>query len=337
VLVLLTGATGFVGSHAVPALLARGHDVRVLVRDKQRCAAALDRHGVDPGAVEVAVGDVLDAGAVADAVAGCDAAVHAAAAIGVTGPGGGSHDANAEGARTVLDAALDAGCDPVVHVSTVAVFLPPADRVLTTDSPLGSPTSGYGRSKLAAEHLARAHQARGAPVAIVYPGGVVGPDQPRLDATLEGIASARRIAWPVAPGGVGLVDVRDLAEALAASVTPGRGPRKLLLGGTFLTWPALGDLTDELCGVRARRLPLPRPALLGAAIALDAIRRVVPLGYPLTRDAADIMTTMVPTDDGPTLRALDVTLRPVRETVEDALRWLVEAGHLPASLAPRLT
>lgn len=328
--VLLTGATGFVGSHAVPALLARGHDVRLLVRDESRAAGTLARHGVAADAVEVTRGDVLDRSSVERAVAGCGAVVHAAAAIGVTGPGGAStHDQNVGGTRHVVEAALAAGCDPVVHVSSIAVFVPPVEPVITAASPLASPRNAYGRSKVEAERWVRARQAAGDPVSIVYPGGVIGPDQPRLDTTHEGIVGARRYGWPMAPGGVSLLDVRDLAAALAAAVVPGRGPRRLVLGGAFLTWPELGDLTDEVCGVRARRVPLPKPVLVGAGTVLDAVRRVVPLDYPLTRDAAEIMATMVPTDDEPALRELGVRPRPVRESVTDALRWLVEAGHLP--------
>ena len=336
-LVLLTGATGFVGSHTVPALLARGNDVRLLVRDEGRAADALARRGVARDAVSIAVGDVLDRSSVEAAVDGCDAVVHAAAAIGVTGPGGGStHDQNVGGTRHVVDAALAAGCDPVVYVSSVAVFVPPVEPVITAASPLASPRNDYGRSKVEAERWVRARQDDGAPVAIVYPGGVIGPDQPRLDTTQEGIVGARRLGWPMAPGGVVLLDARDLGDALATAVVAGRGPRRLVLGGTFLTWPEFGDLTDEVCGVRARRVPLPKPVLVGVGSVLDVVRRVVPIAYPLTRDAAEFMATMVPTDDDPALRELGIRLRPVRQSVTDAVRWLVEAGHLPASLAPRV-
>jgi dihydroflavonol-4-reductase len=72
------------------------------------------------------------------------------------------------------------------------------------------------------------------------------------------------------------------------------------------------------------------------AAALDLVRRFRPVGYPLTRDAAEIMTTMVPTDDGPALAELGITLRPTAETLEDTFRWLVAAGHLRPGLAGRL-
>jgi nucleoside-diphosphate-sugar epimerase len=208
--------------------------------------------------------------------------------------------------------------------------------VISADSPLATPRTEYGRSKVETEVELRALQDAGAPITIVYPAGIIGPDQPTLDATLEGIVGARTMGWPRTTGGVCLVDVRDVAAALAATVAPGRGPRRLVLGGPFFTWAELGVLCDEITGVRAMRLPLPKPVLFAAASLLDQIRRVRSLSYPLTRDAAEMMTTMVPTEDGPTLQQLGVTLRPTRESLEDTFRWLAESGHLPAKNAGRL-
>src|SRR5690606_25530798 len=132
-----------------------------------------------------------------------------AAAIGVTSGGQVPVlEQNVTGTRNVVGHAVAAGCDPVVHLSTVAVFVPPDGPVITTESRLASPRNDYGRSKVIAERELRERQDAGEPITIVYPGGVLGPDQPQLDATLEGIAGARRQGWPLAPGGVCLIDVR---------------------------------------------------------------------------------------------------------------------------------
>src|SRR5687767_11016642 len=77
--VMVTGGTGFVGSHTVAALRERGHDVRLLVRDPTRVQAVLAPHGVDPSTIQTVHGDVLDPEAVNQALAGCDAVLHAAA------------------------------------------------------------------------------------------------------------------------------------------------------------------------------------------------------------------------------------------------------------------
>jgi nucleoside-diphosphate-sugar epimerase len=270
-------------------------------------------------------------------VDGPEATIHAAAAIGITGGSDASVlDVNTVGARNVIGAARVAGHDPIVHVSSVAIFVPPHGPVIHADSPLAHPRTEYGQSKVETERELRALQDEGAPITIVYPGGVIGPDQPTLDATLEGIVGARTMGWPRTTGGVCLVDVRDVAAVLAAAVEPGRGPRRLMLGGPFFTWAEFGSLCDDVTGVRATRLPLPKPVLFAAATLLDQIRRFRSLSYPLTRDAAEMMTTMVPTDDEPTLNDVGVTLRPTRESLEDTFRWLAEAGHLPRANAGRL-
>jgi len=335
--VFLTGGSGFVGSYTVPALLERGHHVRLLVRNPGKARDVLDRRGVDWSQVDLITGDMVDTGVVEAGAAGCHATIHAAAAIGITGAGGGSLlDLNTTGARNVVAAARASGHDPIVHVSSVAVFVPPHGPVIRADSPLASPRTDYGRSKVETERELRAMQDQGVPITIVYPGGVIGPDQPTLDATLEGIVGARTMGWPKTSGGVCLVDVRDLAQALAAAVEPGHGPRRLLFGGPFFSWAEFGALCDEVTGVRALRMPLPKPVLFAAGTMLDQIRRFRSLAYPLTRDAAEVMTTMVPTDDQPSLDELGVTLRPTRESVQDTLRWLAAAGHLPAKNAGRL-
>jgi nucleoside-diphosphate-sugar epimerase len=335
--VLVTGASGFVGSWAVPALLAAGHDVVALVRDPGKAGRVLARRGVEPDAVDLRPGDILDAASVAAALDGCHGVIHAAAGIGVTSGGQVPvFEQNVVGTRNVVGQAVTAGCDPVVHVSTIAVFVPPDGPVITTESRLASPRNEYGRSKVASEHELRAMQDDGVPVTIVYPGGVLGPDQPHLDATLEGIAGARRTGWPMAPGGVCLVDVRDLAALLAALVAPGQGPRRVLAGGHFTSWPALGDRTDEILGVRARRVPFPKPLIYATGSFLDLLRRRFTIGYPLTRDAAEVMVTMVPTDDAPSIEPLGITWRPLDETLTDALRWLVTEGHLTGKAAGRL-
>jgi nucleoside-diphosphate-sugar epimerase len=335
--VLLTGASGFLGSYTVPALLERGHDVRLLLRNVDKARDVLGRRGVELSNLDIVTGDMVDAAVVERAATGCEATIHAAAAIGITGTGNGSVlDVNTTGARNVVGAARAAGHDPIVHVSSVAVFVPPHQPEIRADSALANPRTEYGRSKVETERELRALQDEGAPITIVYPAGIIGPDQPTLDATLEGIVGARTMGWPRTTGGVCLVDVRDVAGVLAAAVEAGRGPRRLVLGGPFFTWAEFGALCDDITGVRATRLPLPKPLLFVAATLLDQIRRVRSLSYPLTRDAAEMMTTMVPTDDRPTLEELGVTLRPTRESLEDTFRWLAEAGHLPAKNAGRL-
>jgi nucleoside-diphosphate-sugar epimerase len=334
--VLVTGASGFVGSHAVKSLLAAGHRPRLLVRDPGRAGKTLGDLGVRAEETEMCPGDMLDEAAVARALDGCDAVIHAAAALGVTDRRTDLVSVNVTGTRHVVGGAVARGLDPVIHTSTIAVFVPPTAPVITSAGQLARPRTAYGRSKMAAERYVRGLQEDGAPVTVVYPGGVLGPAQPHLDAMPAGLAAALGIAWPISPGGVSLLDVRDLGEALARSVSPGQGARRLLLGGHYVTWPEFADLCDELTGVRCRRISLPGGLMIVLGTLLDAAKHVYGFRYPLTRDAAELMVTLVPSDDSAALDALGLTLRPVEESVADTLRWLAAAGHLRPSRAGRL-
>ncbi|WP_084964532.1 NAD-dependent epimerase/dehydratase family protein [Thermoactinospora rubra] len=333
--VLVTGGSGFVGSHAVAALVAEGHECRVLARSPDKACRVLAALGV-PAVRQAAgkgaavwPGDVRDARAVRRALAGCDAVLHAAADMGVTGKEADLRGANVTGLCNVLGQAVELGLQPVVHVSTVAVFVPSPDPVITAGSPLAEPRGAYGRSKVEGERYARRLDG----VTIVYPGGVAGPGQPRLDALNEGIRAGVRHGWPMVPGGVCVLDVRDLAAALARCVTTDQTGNRYLLGGHFLTWPDIAALCDDLTGRRARRYRLPGALLKSAGTALDALRRLGNgrlggVDYPLTRDAADMMLAMVPTDDRPALTRLGLSLRPVKDTISDTLCWLAAEGHL---------
>jgi nucleoside-diphosphate-sugar epimerase len=278
----------------------------------------------------------VDREAVAQLLDGAEAVIHAAAAVGVTGPRVDLVSQNVHGMELVVGMAVDRGLDPVIHVSTVAVFVPPDRSVITADGRLASPRTGYGRSKLEAERFARRLQDEGAPVTTVYPGGVVGPHQPTHDSMMEGLAGALGSVWPMPKGGVAVIHVEDLAEALVRMLVPGQGPRRLMLGGDFLTWVELADLCDELTGVRCRRMVVPGWMLVGLGAALDLAKRVRAFDYPLTRDAAEIMVSMVPTDDSATEALLGLRRRPVRDAVEEALRCLTADGYLPPERAGRL-
>lgn len=334
--VLVTGASGFIGSHAVKSLVARGHRPRVLVRDTVRAARVLAEIGVPAEATEMCQGDMLDEAAVSRALDGCDAVIHSAAALGVTDRRTDLVEVNVTGTRNVVGGAVARGLDPVIHISTIAVFVPPHGPVITAGEPLAHPRTGYGRSKIEAERYVRGLQDDGAPVTVLYLGGVIGPSQPHLDAMPAGLAGGLGTAWPITRGGVSLLDVRDLADGIARGAEPGQGARRLVLGGHYVTWPELADLCDALTGVRCRRITVPGRLMIALGTLLDTAKRVHGFRYPLTRDAAEFMVTLVPSDDTAALDALGLTLRPVEESLADTVRWLVAAGHLRPSKAGRL-
>src|SRR5262245_5271261 len=250
---LVTGGTGYVGSHAVAALTKAGHRVRILARSPGRVTAALAPLGVS--GVETSIGEVTDPVAVEGALDGCEAVVHAASVFSMDPRRSDEMRAvNVRGTDTVLGTAHRLQLDPIVYVSSELALLPPAKgQVLTTDSPVGRSKWPYCQSKAASELVARRYQDAGAPVVSVMPAAVWGPHDPHFG---EGVTLAtnvlkRRIPV-VPPGGMHIADVRDVAATLAAVMEPGRGQRRYLVGGHYTSMP---DLVRTLAELSGRRIP----------------------------------------------------------------------------------
>jgi nucleoside-diphosphate-sugar epimerase len=312
--------------------------VRLLVREPARVQRALLPLGVDESAIETVRGDVLDPDAVTQALAGCDAVLHCAAVF--------TYDArrveamratNTRATELVLGAANRLHLDPIVHVSSYVALLPPSGPVLGPDEPLKTPVAAYPASKAASERVARDLQATGAPVTIVQPGSVWGPHDPHFGESEQLAVSLLRGLVPVRPsGGLPLVDVRDLAQTLSAAIEAGRGPRRYLVGGRFVTLRALASRLSEITGRPIRGVDAPAGVLLPGLRAIDLLQRRLPVRLPAHFDGAWILAVGVPTDDSRAETELGFRPRPLQETVADTLRSLVREGRLPARLAGRL-
>ncbi|MGD9956997.1 MAG: NAD-dependent epimerase/dehydratase family protein [Candidatus Nanopelagicales bacterium] len=333
--VLVTGGTGFVGGHTVAALRRAGHDVRLLARTRDRAESVLRLHGLDPSEVEVALGDMTDAGPVREAVAGCDAVVHAAAVYSLdprdgdtmvrTGP---------EGARIVLGSALEAGATRAVHVSSVAAMLSrrPGTR-LTPSSPVGDLRSPYYVSKQLADQVVRGMQAAGAAVTRFHPAGVVGPLDPHRNETnesLRGLLAARVSAWTREP--FGYCDVRDCAAVLVA-LAEGRGDDR----PAWMPPVAMVDASRVLAEVTGRQLRVVRSPARVAYAALrpaDAVVRRLPRSVPAFPVAGlESFAAGNIVDDERSWEALGVVRTDVLTSFRDTVRWLVERGDLTARQA----
>ncbi len=266
--VLVTGGTGFVGSHTVAALVEGGHEVRLLVRARQRVAAALAPLGLQAADLDTTVGDVTDPAAIDQAVRGCEALVHAGSVYSLDSRDAGRiRQANVRGTDLVLGAAHRAGLDPIVYVSSIVAMLPSGGRTLTPDSPTGHPPGPYLGSKAEAERVARRYQEAGAPVVITYPATVLGPHDPHLGDQLRRLRNLLKGGIPIAPsGGYGIVDVRDVAKVHAAVLEPGRGPRRYLAGGTFVGFADVVARVGAVTGRRLRAVTVPAGILLPACL-----------------------------------------------------------------------
>jgi nucleoside-diphosphate-sugar epimerase len=281
--------------------------------------------------VEAVQGDVTDSRSVEGALRGCDSVVHAAAEVGVGGAGGQTSDVNVVGTRTVLKEALAAGMDPIIYTSTVTVYLPSEEAVVTPSSPLADPLSAYGTSKRDAELFVRELQEQGEPVTSFTLGGIYGPTSPHLDGSFQAVLGALGSMMLVPPGGLGVVDVRDAAELLARAVERGRGPRHYMAGGQYITWADWTALLGEAAGVKLHGHAVSAEDMIEMGRQFDAQRAHGPVDVPLSEEAAIIMTSGAPTDDSATLADLGMAYRPLLDTFRDTVAYLRSKGHLPTA------
>ena len=233
----------------------------------------------------------------------------------------------------MIDAALAAGCDPVVHISSVAALFTPSAPLITSDlAPATQASSPYTRSKALAEELARKRQADGSPVTIVYPGGVSGPAAGDVfgDVAEGFISMLKGGVIPLRDGAFGIIDVRDLAEVLVATLTPGLGPRRFVAGGELLDMSQVATLLRALTGRRMPVLPTPGVVFRGVGRIADGMRKVSAFDTVYTAEAMDLLTRARPTDDSAVHDQLGITYRPPIETVEAMVRALYDAGRLSA-------
>jgi dihydroflavonol-4-reductase len=333
--VLLTGGTGFVGSHVARALLANGHETALLVRTPEKVARVFG--GETARRFEIVASDMTDESGVARAVHGRDAVVHAAAVVALER----KHAArvfrdNRRGLEFVVGNAITAGVERIVYVSSVVALYRTGQPSMTTESLGDVEGSAYTRSKVEGEIYIRSLQATGAPIRTTYPAAIIGPHDPGLSEANRGVLAFFRDAPVVTDTGLQLVDVRDVAEAHARLLLAPTGPGRHLLGGHFVPWGRLVDLLEEVTGRKLHRWPIPGAVMRVAGALADVVKHVWDFQFPLSLEAMRLMTQWVPVGGREHDSGFDFSFRDPRDTLADTLRWFVAAGHLRADRLGKL-
>jgi nucleoside-diphosphate-sugar epimerase len=209
--VLVTGAAGFIGGHLVEMLVARGDEVRALVRRGE------DTHRLQMlEGVEIMEGDLTDAGSLERAVRGVQRVYNVAAKTGPWGLEAAYRAVNVQGLAALIHAAMDAGVRRIVHTSSITVYGHRLNGIVTEDRPYRTEDNPYSRTKIAGEklicELVREH---GAPVVVVRPGWVYGPrDTASFARVVQFVESGRAFVIGTGNNIVPVVYVRDVAQGL---------------------------------------------------------------------------------------------------------------------------
>jgi dihydroflavonol-4-reductase len=327
---LVTGASGFIGSHVVAALAAAGAEVRAFDR---RAPPEL------PAGVEAVAGDVLDADALVRAMRGGDAVFHLAAVYSYArGHAREMQAVNVDGTRAVLDAAARAGVRRVVHTSSCATCGPVAGRAATeADEPPGWELAvPYKRTKLEGERLALAAARNGLDVVVVNPTTPVGPGDRRPTPTgkmVADVARGRARAY-LTGAALNVAAVEDVAAGHLLAFERGRPGTRYLLGGENLSLRKVFAIVAQAAGRRPPRIGVPWALAYGVSRFGDAALR--PIGREpslLVVDEVRLARLPMAFDDARARSELGYESRPAAQALAAAARAAI-AGRSPATPAP---
>ncbi|MFF3690550.1 NAD-dependent epimerase/dehydratase family protein [Streptomyces sp. NPDC002187] len=286
---LVTGASGFLGSHLVEGLLAAGENVTALVR-RSSDRSHLDRLGVD-----VVEADLLDRSSLTRCLEGFDRVFHCAALVKDWGTWDEFRAANVTSLQSLLEASSAAGVGLFVHVSSTDVYGHP-DRPVDENAPLRRRGFLYGDTKIEAEELLwQFVDKHDLPTVVVRPASLYGP---RSRTFVDDALELLRQGVPMLPAdrSAGLTEVTNAVDAilLVASDARSVGRAFNITDDSTVSWQTYFERLAEVAGLpQPRFVRIPRRVAYTAAWAIEATYRGLRLrsSPPLTRLAVDILTT----------------------------------------------
>jgi len=325
--VLLTGASGFVGSAVARRLREEGFQVRVLVRATSPVA-----HLADLG-LEFVTGDLRNAESVRRAMAGVRHLFHVAADYRLWARNPDElTQTNVAGTRLLMQEAMRAGVERVVYTSSVATLAARADGVSADETmPLTEDraTGVYKRSKVAAERAVEALIAEGLPAVIVNPSTPIGPRDVKPTPTGRIIVEAASGRMPAfVDTGLNMVHVDDVAAGHFLAFERGRIGERYVLGGQNATLAEILATVAQVVGRRPPRIRIPRQALMPFAHVTEAVARVTGREPMLTRDGLRMSKNKMFFSSAKAETELGYRARPYREGITDAIEWFRRAGYL---------
>ncbi|HNX68151.1 MAG TPA: SDR family oxidoreductase, partial [Candidatus Omnitrophota bacterium] len=322
--VLVTGGTGFIGSTLVRHLIAAGHQVRVLVRQRK------DSFLLENLNIEVVNGDVTHIQSVEKAVQGCDvvfnlASLYAFYPFWVKDPKT-IYRINVQGTVHMLEASLKYHVKKFIHTSTIATLSARPDGKPADESSGFEPrgASHYARSKYIAEEKVFEFVAKGLPAVILNPGIVIGERDHKptpsgdvivkfLNGSYPGYFDTR---WSVA-------DADDVALAHIAAMERGRnGERYILCDNEHYTLQDVFQLLEKITGIRAPRFKIPYWFLLGFTYLDEALSHILFRKRPLMPTEGVKFCKMTAVyDNSKAVRDLGYRPTPFEETLRKAVSW----------------
>jgi len=324
---LVTGATGFIGSHIARELLNSGVSVRALVRKNS------DRRNLAGVDAEIVEGDILDRSSISSALKNCDTLFHAAADYRLwTKNPAAMYAANVEGTENVLEAALSAGVGKVVYTSSVGTLGNPGDgNPGDEDTPVSfsDMVGDYKKSKFLAERKAESFLAKGLQLVIVNPSTPVGPFDIKPTPTgkiIVDFVSRRMPAY--LETGLNLIAVEDCARGHILAAEKGRIGEKYILGNENLMLDEIFEMLSRISGVPKPRFCLPYGPILVAAWVNEAFSTITGREPMIPLSGVRMAKKLMFFSPKKARMELVFETTPVYNALERALGWFRANGYL---------
>jgi dihydroflavonol-4-reductase len=325
-LILITGATGFLGHNLCEHLARQGYRLRALARPTSD-TAFLEELGVD-----VAIGDVTDPDSVCVAMQGCDQVVHAAALFRLWGPPEPFVQTNVGGTGHVLEAALAYGVNRFIHISTIIVVGPQKPGVTITEETSCEPypTDNYAKTKCRGERLALSYVEQGLPVVVLRLGALYGPYghyafnrlffEEFLNNWRVQVHRGRHIIFPCYVG--------DAARAIEATLMRGRVGEIYNISNRSITHREANETVSRLAGRSSWRVNMPGWVMIEFARLLEFIARFTGREpyYPL--NLVPYVFDDWTVDSGKAERELGFESSTFAEGAQRTLDWYRSIGYL---------
>jgi len=324
---IITGATGFIGSHITRKLVNRGEKVKVLVRKTS------NTKNIDDLNVEKVYGDVLNKESLVSAFKGCDTLYHSAGFVSFKKSDYKKLvDVNVTGTENVLSAAMEAGLKKVLFTSSVAAIGPEIENKLineNTEFKIYDKNIGYINDKHDAEQVARNFIEKGLPVTILNPSVVLGPGDVNLSSTASVLWYCKKKFPGYMDGTLNVVDVEDVAEGHILAAEKGKTGERYILGNANLTVFEYFKLLEKVTGIKAPGLKIPYLMAYGTAFIIE---RVIGKSFPnyttMDLDSVKLSKFNWYADSSKAVKELGYTQSPVENTLEKTISWFKESGYL---------
>jgi dihydroflavonol-4-reductase len=330
--ILVTGATGFVGSHVARLLVNQGHEVRIFCRNTSNADVLADLP------VERAQGDLRDAASIERAMRGVRRVFHVAADYRLWSAHPEEiYESNVGGTRKLLEAAQRAGVDRIVYTSTVATIAVPRHGSLpneATQSELGEMIGHYKRSKFMAEQEALRAAREGVPVVIVNPTAPIGPCDWKPTPTGKIILDFLNGKMPAyVDTGLNVVAVEDVAAGHLLAAEKGRIGERYILGARNLTLKQILDMLAAIVGRPAPRVRLPHAVALAAGYADEFFARLRGREPQIPVEGVKMSRHRMFVESDKAERELGYKPTAVEAALERAVRWYEAHGYLRGKAA----